>query len=256
MPGSQLLNSVRTELKTKHYSKRTEQAYLSWIKRYIFFHGKKHPAEMGQKEIKEFLNHLAVKGNVASSTQNQALHGILFLYKNILNKDIGWIENIKKVSRVKHLPVVLNKEEIRRIFENLDGIVLLVSKLLYGSGMRLGECIKIRVQDLDLELRTITIRDGKGEKDRITILPDKLTEAIERQIEKVKNLHRLDLRKGNVEAPMPYALSKKYPNAGKEIGWQYLFPAKSLGYNSELKKYFRVHLHPSTYQKEFKKSVR
>ena len=256
MPESKLLNRVRTELRAKHYSKRTEQAYIGWIKRFILFNNKKHPDEMGADEIKEYINYLAVSKKVSSSTQNQALQGILFLYKNILKKDVGWIDDIKKVSRVKHLPVVLNKEEINKILEYLDGIVLLVSKLLYGSGMRLGECLKIRVQDLDLELRTITVRDGKGEKDRITILPDKLIETLNRQINKVKNLHKLDLQKGNVEVPMPYALHKKYPNAGKEIGWQYLFPAKSLVYNPELKKYFRVHLHPSTYQKEFKKSVR
>lgn len=256
MPGSVLLNRVRTELRTKHYSQRTEQAYVNWIKRYILFHNKKHPSEMGEEEIKKFVNYLAVKERVSSSTQNQALQAILFLYKNILNKEIGWIENIKKATRVKHLPVVLNKEEVKDIFNNLEGIVLLISKLLYGSGMRLGECIKTRIKDLDLDLKTITVRDGKGEKDRITILPDKLSDPIEKQIQKVKKLHKIDVQKGNIEAPLPYALSKKYPNAGKEIGWQYLFPAKSLVYNPEIKKYFRVHLHQSSYQKEFKKAVR
>ena len=256
MPGSALLNRVRTELRTKHYSERTEQAYINWIKRYILFHNKKHPAEMCEEDIKKFVNHLAVKERVSSSTQNQALQAILFLYKNILNKDIGWIDNIKKAARVKHLPVVLNKEEIKKIFSNLEGIILLISKLLYGSGMRLGECIKTRVKDLDLELKTITVRDGKGEKDRITILPDQLNDALGQQIQKVKNLHKIDLQKGNIEVPLPYALNKKYPNAGKETGWQYLFPAKSLVYNTDLKKYFRVHLHQSSYQKEFKKAVR
>lgn len=146
---------------------------------------------MGAEEIRAFVTHLAINNHVSSSTQNQALQAILYLYKNILKNDVGWIEDIKNVSRIKHLPVVLNKEEVTKIFNNLDGVVLLISKLLYGSGMRLGECIKIRVQDLDLELRIITVRDGKGEKDRITILPDKLTEEIKAQIRKVKNLHKL-----------------------------------------------------------------
>jgi integron integrase len=211
---------------------------------------------MGAEEIKAFINNLAIKHHVSSATQNQALQGILFLYKNILKKDVGWIEEIKFAHRKKHLPVVLSKDEVKKIFEELDGIFLMISRLLYGSGLRLGECLSLRVKDVDLELKTISVLDGKGEKDRITVLPEKLITELKAHINKVKNLHKKDNNKKNIEAPLPYALAKKYSNAGEEIAWQYLFPAKNLVYNSELKKYYRVHLHPSTFQKEFKAAVR
>lgn len=251
-----LLDQVRTHLRVKHYSKKTEEAYLNWIKQFIIFNNKTHPEKLGPESIKNYLNHLAEKKRVSASTQNQALQGILFLYKNILKKDIGWIENIKFAQRKKHLPVVLNKEEVNRIFQELDGISLLVSKLLYGSGMRLGECLKLRVGDVDLELKTITVRDGKGEKDRITVLPDKLVKELKEHLSKVKNLYKMDRANNQISAPLPYALERKYPNAGKELAWQYIFPAKTAAYNKTEKKYFRVHLHPSTFQKEFKNAVR
>lgn len=251
-----LLDEVRIFMRGRHYSKKTEEAYTNWIKRFIIFNNKKHPNELGPKEIREYLNFLSVKKNVTAATQNQALQGILFLYKNILNKDVGWIEEIKRSSRVKHLPVVLNKEEVKRIFNNLDGIYLLISKLLYGSGMRISECLKVRIQDFDLDLRTITVRAGKGEKDRITILPDKIINEVNEQIRKVKNLHNLDIKNGNIKVPLPYALDEKYKNAGKEFSWQYFFPAKTLLYNEKQKVYYRVHIHPSTFQKEFRTAVK
>jgi integron integrase len=173
-----------------------------------------------------------------------------------LNKDVGWIEEIKFAHRKKHLPVVLTKDEVKRIFENLDGIPLMISNLLYGSGLRLGECLSLRVKDVDLELKTIAVRDGKGEKDRITVLPEKLIAELKTHILKVKNLFKKDFSTKKIEAPLPYALQKKHPNAGRELAWQYLFPAKSAVYNRELKKYFRVHIHPSAFQKEFKAAVR
>lgn len=225
-----LLDQVRITLRANHYSRKTEEAYLSWIKRFILFNNKRHPSEMGETEIKQFLNYLAVEKHVSASTQNQALQGILYLYKNVLNKNIGWIENIKHIARVKHLPVVLTKDEVNKIFSYLEGIPLLISKLLYGGGMRLSECLKLRVHDIDLNYKTITVRDGKGEKDRITILPDKINAELKLHIQKVRNLFNRDRKKGNVEVPLPYALDKKYPNASKEFGWQYLFPAKSLVY--------------------------
>ena len=256
MPEPKLLDRVRLELRTKHYSKKTEDAYTNWIKRFILFHNKRHPKDMGAEEIKAFINNLATNHHVSSATQNQALQGILFLYKNILNKDVGWIEEIKFAHRKKHLPVVLTKDEVKKIFENLDGIALMISKLLYGSGLRLGECLSLRVKDVDLELRTISVLDGKGEKDRITVLAEKLITELKTHITKVRNLYKKDFSRKNIEAPLPYALAKKYPNAGRELAWQYLFPTKSLVYNKELKKQFRVHLHPSTFQKEFKAAVR
>lgn len=256
MPEPKLLDKVRTELRTKHYSRKTEVAYTNWIKRFILFHNKRHPKDMGAEEIKTFINSLATNHHVSSATQNQALQGILFLYKNILNKNVGWIEEIKFTHRKRHLPVVLSKDEVKVIFGHLDGITLMISKLLYGSGLRLGECLSLRVKDVDLDLKTISVRDGKGEKDRVTVLPDKLVTEFRTHLNKVRNLFKKDLASEKIEAPLPYALAKKYPNAGKELAWQYLFPAKSPVYNLELKKYFRVHLHPSTFQKEFKAAVR
>ena len=251
-----LLDEVRAYLRVHQYSPKTEEAYINWIKQFILFNNTIHPNQLGPEAIKNYLNYLVEKRNVSASTQNQALQGILFLYKNILNKDVGWIDEIKFAHRKKHLPAVLNKTEVNEIFKHLSGVPLLISKMLYGSGMRLGECLKLRMKDIDFELRTITIRDGKGEKDRITILPDKLVLDLNQHFKKIKNLHKIDTDRKNVFVPLPKALSVKYPNADKELAWQYIFPAKSLVYNKELKKYFRVHLHPSTFQKEFKKAVR
>jgi integron integrase len=209
---------------------------------------------MGKEEIQRFLNYLAVERHVSASTQNQALQGVLYLYKNVFEKNIGWIEELKFTHRKKHLPVVLTKEEIKDIIKNLKGVVQLMTKMMYGSGMRLGECLKLRLKDVDTELKIITIRDAKGEKDRITVLPESIIEELKRHIVKVRNLHSKDKVKGNVVA-LPYALNKKYPNANKELAWQYMFPAKGIVYNEEEKVKYRVHLHPSTFQKEFKKAV-
>lgn len=255
-PKIKLLDQVRITLRTNHYSRKTEESYTSWIKRFIIFNNKVHPEKLGKDEIRNFLSYLAIERHVSSSTQNQALQGILYLYKNVLKKEVGWINDIKNVQRKKHLPIVLTKDEVNKVFEHLTGIPLLISKLLYGSGLRLGECLKIRIHDIDLEYKTITVRDGKGEKDRITVLPDKVACELKTHIQKVRNLYNRDKRKENVEAPLPYALDKKYPNAGKEFGWQYLFPAKSLAYKEDEKKYYRVHLHHSTFQKVFKDAVR
>ena len=255
MPGSELLNKVRTELRTRHYSKKTEQAYIGWIKRYILFHEKRHPADMGKDEIKEFINHLAVKKNVSSSTQSQALQGILYLYKNVLKKDVGWIEEIKRSARIKHLPVVLDKNEVKDILYELKGRNSLIGCLLYGTGMRLNEGLRLRIKDLNFSYKIINVRDGKGEKDRVTILPNILVNDLKQQIEKVENLHKLDNKSKNIEAPLPYALRKKYPNAGKELAWQYIFPAKNLVYVKKEGVRYRVHLHQSIFQKEFKKAL-
>lgn len=213
-----LLDEVRAHLRVNHYSKKTEEAYTSWIKQFIIFNNKTHPEKLGSLEIKNYLNFLAEKKNVSASTQNQALQGILFLYKNILKKDVGWIDEIKFAHRKKHLPVVLNKEEVNKVFNNLNGVSLIISQLLYGSGIRLGECLKLRVNDVDLELKTITVRDGKGEKDRITVLPDKLISSLREHLKKVRNLYNIDKKRKEIFAPLPYALARKYPNAGKEFG--------------------------------------
>ena len=256
MPRSKLLNRVRTELRAKHYSKRTEQAYIGWVKRFILFHNKKHPDNMGEPDIREFINYLAEKQRVSASTQNQALNAILYLYKNILKKDVKWIEDIKYAQKKRHLPVVLDKSEVKNILFELKGIHNLLGCLLYGTGMRLSEGLRIRIKDIDFSYKLINVRDGKGEKDRVTILPDILYKDLKNQISKVSKLHNIDIKKRNIEVPLPYALRRKYPNAGKELAWQYVFPAVNIVYNKDEKIGYRVHMHSSTFQKEFKKAIR
>ncbi len=250
-----LLDLVKIDLRTKHYSRKTEEAYIYWIKNFILFNNKVHPELLGKLEIQNYINYLAVEKRVSSSTQNQALQGILYLYKNIVIKDIGWIEELKICRRIKHLPVVYSKEETVKIINNLSGVPELFIKLLYGTGMRLSEGLNLRVKDIDFDLRQITVRDGKGEKDRITLLPEKIKDRLKEHINKVKNLHEIDLRNGSGETILPYALERKYINAGKEFGWQYVFPAKSFIYDKDRKLKYRYHIHESVIQKEVKKAI-
>lgn len=256
MSGSALLNNVRVDLRAKHYSKRTEQVYISWIKRYILFHNKRHPAEMGKEEIKQFVNYLAVKENVSSSTQNQALQSILYLYKNILKKDVGWIQEIKRAARIKHLPVVFSKKETIRIIDQLQGTVKIIVSLLYGGGLRLSECLNLRIKDIDFDYKQMIIRDGKGEKDRQTILPDSIVAELKKHLNKVYKLHKNDLQKGRGETILPYALKRKYPKAAKEFGWQYVFPADKFIKDKSTKLIFRYHIHESTVQRTVKQAIR
>jgi integron integrase len=251
-----LMDEVRIYMKTKHYSVRTIESYTSWIKRYIIYNGKKHPAEMGKEEIGKYLNHLAVNQNVSSSTQNQALQGILFLYKNILKKDIGWIEEIKMAARVKHLPVVFSKREVLKIFEHLDGVPKLIVSLLYGGGLRLSEALHLRIKDIDFDYRQITVRDGKGEKDRYTVLPASVIPDLKNRLNEVYKQHKKDLAAGLGETILPYALKRKYTNAGKEFGWQYAFPADKFVKEKETGLIFRFHIHESTIQRAVKEAIK
>ena len=190
-----LLDMVRAAIRTRHYSRRTEEAYVSWIKRFIFFHGKRHPAEMGEREINAFLTHLAMERRVSASTQNQALSGILFLYKSVLMKRIGWAE-LTPVQRVTHIPIVFSRDEAAKVIGSLSGVPKLVVSLLYGTGMRITECLGLRVKDLDFDMNQIVVREGKGQRDRITVLPQKLIPVLREQIQKVENLHSMDLAQG------------------------------------------------------------
>ena len=256
MPEPKLLDKVRTELRTKHYSRKTETAYTNWIKRFVLFHNKRHPKDMGAEEIKSFVENLVTNHHVSSATQNQALQGILFLYKNILNKDVGWIENIKRLSRVKHLPVVLSKKEVSKVFSNLEGTIKIIVSLLYGSGLRLAEALKLRIKDIDFDYKQILVRDGKGEKDRHTILPDSVIPELKKHLNGVYLKHKEDLKIGKGETILPYALKKKYPNAGKEFGWQYAFPADKFIRDKESGLTFRWHIHESTIQRAVKEAVK
>lgn len=250
-----LLDQIRIHLRVNHYSRKTEEAYISWIKRYILFHNKRHPNEMGAEEIKKFISFLANEKHVSSSTQNQALNAILYLYKNIIKKEINFVDGLTYTKRIRHLPTVFTREEAQKIIAELDGVVQLFVKMLYGTGMRLSEGLQLRVKDIDFEARQITIRDGKGEKDRITILPEKLIEPLRDHIRKVKNLHLKDLQRGFGFTVLPYALERKYPNASKEFIWQYVFPAKSFIYDKERKLKYRYHIHQSVIQKAVRNAI-
>jgi integron integrase len=222
---SKLLEEVRDLIRIRHYSYRTEEAYLNWIRQYIMFHRKRHPAEMGAAELSEFLTHLAVKREVAASTQNQALAALLFLYKNVLKKDLPWLKNVERAKRPGRIPLVLTRAEVKRLLSQLEQPNWLPASLLYGAGLRLRECLSLRVKDLDFGYQQIGVRDAKGNKDRITMLPASLAEPLKMQLANVKGLHLRDLADGFGRVHLPFALARKYSHADREWGWQYIFAA-------------------------------
>lgn len=250
-----LLDQVKTHLRSLHYSRRTEESYINWIKRFIIFNNKMHPEQLGKDQIRKFLNHLAVERNVSASTQNQALQAILFLYKEIIHKDVGWVDDIQRPVKPKHIPVVFSQSEARIVLNNISGLPQFIAQLLYGSGLRLSEALRLRVKDIDFEYRHIIIRDAKGEKDRVTLLPESLIPKIKDQIDKRLILHNADLKKGFGDAVLPYALAAKYKNASKEFGWQYLFPAEKVVPDENGKK-IRHHFHESTVTKAIKAAIK
>jgi integron integrase len=221
-----LLDQVRNKLRLKHYSVRTETAYVQWIKRFIIFHEKQHPSNMGKEEVEAFLTSLAVDRNVSAATQSQALSALLFLYKEVLETPLPWLDEITRVTRPARLPVVLTRDEVQRLLARIeDPVTGLIVRLLYGSGMRVLECLRLRVKDVDFARGEIVVREGKGFKDRVTMLPNGLSEALRAQIAFVKRQHESDLLAGKGEVWMPEALATKYPNACRNFGWQYVFPA-------------------------------
>jgi integron integrase len=243
-----LLDQVREKLRVKHYAIRTERAYLEWIKRFIRFHGLKHPASMGAQEVEQFLSHLAVEGKVAASTQNQALSALVFLYREVLGEELGWMDDLTRAKRPARLPVVLTQSETRALLARLDGRSWIMASLLYGAGLRLMECIRLRVKDVDFEAREITVRDGKGQKDRVTMLRVHLA--------KVKALHEEDLQAGFGEVYLPFALDRKYRGAPREWGWQYVFPASQRSVDPRSGKERRHHLDEKSLQRAVRKAVR
>lgn len=222
-----LLDQLRDVLRTQHYSLRTEKAYVAWSRRFILFHQKRHPKDMGAAEVEAFLSHLALERKVAASTQNQALSAILFLYREVLHQELDSV-NAVRARKPEHLPTVLTKSEVFRVINAMSGTPQLMAKLLYGSGLRVLECVRLRVKDLDFEQRCILVRDGKGEKDRVTMLPEAATALLKEHLEHVRHLHQKDLAQGQGTVYLPYALEVKYPNAQRDWGWQYVFPAKRL----------------------------
>jgi integron integrase len=256
LPSSKkLLDQMRDMLRTQHYSIRTENAYVEWAKRYILFHHKRHPKDMGNAEITAFLTDLAVKRNVAASTQNQALSALLFLYRELLHQEVGSVDAVR-ARKPKRLPTVLTKPEVLRLLSAMAGTPKLMATLLYGSGLRASECVRLRVKDLDFERRLIVVRDGKGEKDRITMLPEKLVAPLQEHMARVKQTHAKDLADGYGAVYLPYALERKYPKANREWTWQYVFPAKSLSSDPRTGLTRRHHLDQSGLQKAVRQATR
>jgi integron integrase len=250
-----LLDSVRIAIRVRNYSHRTEEAYVGWVKRFIVFHGNRPPETMGAFHVQQFVDDLVIRRRVSASTQNQAIGGILFLYKEVLNKDIGWIANITRAKKPVRVPVVLSRHEVKTVLDGLKGVQRLMASLLYGAGLRLSECIDLRVKDIDFEREQVIVRGGKGGKDRVTVLPRSIREPLERHLERVRKLHERD-RASQIRATFPMALEHKYPNAALEWGWQYVFPGASLFVDKETGEFRRHHVHESVLQRAVKEAVR
>jgi len=250
-----LFDRLRTEIRMRHYSIRTERAYEHWIRRFIGFHDLKSPKELTPDSVKEYLEYLAEVREISASTQNQALNALVFLYEQILHEPLGSIGDFTKAKRPQRLPVVLSREEVDSLLENLTGVKAIMAGLLYGSGLRLMECLRLRVKDVDFALQQIVVRDGKGQKDRITVLPKRYEQQIKEHLEAVKVQHEKDLAEGFGEVYLWPSLARKYPNAAKEWGWQYVFPAERLSADPRAKKIRRHHLHESILQSAVKEAA-
>ncbi len=253
-----LLDQVRAKLRVLHYSSRTEEAYVGWIRRFILHHDKRHPREMGGAEIETFLTHLAVEGNVAASTQNQALAALLFLYQRVLEIELPLL-NAVRAKRPERLPVVLSRDEVRLVLDGMVGVYRLTADLMYGSGLRLLECCRLRVKDIDFARGQIVVREGKGDKDRVVPLPQRAVERLRAQVEVVRRLHEKDVQAGHGRVWLPTALARKFPGTDRTLAWQYLFPASRLstdprasGGDTALR---RHHVHENMLQKEVRKAV-
>jgi integron integrase len=255
MADRKLLDQVRDKIRLLHYSYKTEQAYAEWIKRFIFFHNKRHPSEMGALELEKFLTHLAIVRHVSASTQNQALHAVLFLYREVLHQDIGPV-NALRAKKTVHVPTVLTHTEAMSVIMRMSGIYRIIGQILYGSGLRLMECMRLRVKDVDFERRTITLRDTKSDRDRVTVLPQNVIEPLRLHLLKVRAQYENDLAYGRADVELPYALAEKYPNAGQEWGWQYVFPASQFSVDPRSGVSRRHHLYETSVQKAVAKAAR
>jgi len=252
---SKLLDDVHDAIRVRHYSRRTERAYVGWIRRYVRFHGLRHPAEMGADEVTAFLSDLAVNRRVGASTQNQALSALLFLYKHVLEVDLPWLDGVVRAKRPQRLPAVLTRAEVQELLAQLRGPAWLVASLLYGSGLRLLECLQLRVQDVDPVRSELTVRDGKGAKDRITLLPEILDGPMKEQLEHARTVHRKDLAAGGGAVALPGALARKYQSADREWSWQWVFPATRTYVDRVTGRRMRHHLHESVVQREVRSAV-
>jgi integron integrase len=250
-----LLDQVRARIRVKHYSIRTEDQYVFWIRRFIMFHGKRHPRELGAPEVEAFLSDLAVNGRVSAATQNQALSALLFLYREVLEVQLPWLDNVTRAKPSRRLPVVLTPAEVRAVLDRMDGTYGLMARLLYGTGMRLMECVRLRVKDVDFGRNEILIRDGKGAKDRVTMLPAALAAPLQEHLARRRALYEDDLADGRAEVWLPDALAKKYPNAATEWGWQFVFCSGSHSTDPRSGRLRRHHLDEKLLQRAMKKAV-
>lgn len=225
-PVPRLLDQVRELIRIRHYSIRTEEAYVQWIRRYIIFHGKRHPRDLGAAELTAFLSDLAIKRNVAASTQNQALNAILFLYRDVLKVQLPWLNDVQRAKKPQRLPVVLTRRETTSLLARLEGTPWLMAALTYGAGLRLLECLRLRVKDIDFQYKQLVVRDAKGQKDRVTVMPGNLIDPLRSHLARVRSLHERDLQDGFGGVYLPFALTQKYPKAEREWVWQYVFPSK------------------------------
>ena len=251
-----LLERVRQSLRVQHYSLRTEESYLYWIRYYIRFHKKRHPETMSEKEIECFLTHLAVNKKVSPSTQNQALSAILYLYKKVLKVELPWLKNVVRAKRKKYIPVVFTREEVKHLLAQFDGTYWLLFSLIYGAGLRVSECARLRVKDIDFHYKQLLIRDSKGSKDRVTVLPGPLIEPLRNHLARVQELHQQDLKNGYGDVYLPYALKRKYPNADKEWYWQYVFPSRDIATDPRSGKRRRHHIYEKSLSRNIKKAMR
>jgi integron integrase len=254
-PPKKLLDQVRDAIRLKHYAYRTEETYVQWIRRYILFHNKRHPKDMGSSDIEAFLTHLAVQEHVAASTQNQALNALLFLYREVLKIEVTQVNAIR-AKRSHYLPTVLTKEEALSVIQHIDGVPQLVVKLLYGGGLRLSEGLRLRVKDLDFAQHQIIVRDGKGSKSRATMLPSSVSDELRDHLVRVKRQHQQDLGRGFGSVHLPFALERKYPNANREWIWQFVFPSSQIAKDPRSDLMCRHHMHESSIQKAVKQAVR
>jgi integron integrase len=251
-----LLDQVRGKIRLKHYSIRTEQAYVDWIKRFVLHFDKRHPDEMGAREVEVFLTHLAVQGRVAAATQNQAKAALLFLYREVLDQDLPWLQNVEQAKAPKRLPVVLTQDEVQAVLSRLSGMHWLVAGLLYGSGLRIMEALRLRIKDVEFARGEILVREGKGFKDRVTMLPAVLANPLKAHLEQVRALHEQDVVEGYGEVYLPHALDRKYPNAGREWGWQYVFPSKNRSVDPRSGMVRRHHVQDQAIQRAIRQAVR
>jgi integron integrase len=241
-----LVEQLRDAIRARHYSRRTEAAYWYWIRWFIRFHGLRHPIELGEAEVTAFLTMLATQRNVAAATQNQALSALLFLYKHVLGRELAWMSGVVRAQRPVRLPTVLTEGEVRRLLANVDGVGAIMVGLLYGAGLRQIECLQLRVKDVEFAYRQVLVRDGKGAKDRVTMLPEGLVQPLQAHLGKVRLLHRRDLDEGYGEVSLPFALARKYPRAGYQWAWQFVFPSGNRSADPEDGVIRRHHVHPDT----------